>query len=439
MSDLFSSENLNFVIEIADDQFSAYMTVHGTDDFLSESEFLELIAKTNITYGFTQAVQMIQDKGIEKLPDTPFPLAIGDIPKAPEIEFSPLINTEKCFKPNAENPLQSLKNMKRVQKDEPLAHLFVSKPSVVGKNIFGFDVTHEMYENQVINDYLGENVVYSAERGQILAAVAGYPYMDELPRMHVRSEFVIDKDIDSSFAESEFFGTIVVGGDITDKVKLQISGGLIVNGNISDAEITVEGDITVNGDIKNCDNPGIIASGKITFNSAETSKIVAGDTISFKKSAYYCKLLAENGIFGDPEGSSVVGGSCQSGENIEVGIVGNTGSLSTEIEIAISPYTKEKLHSISKQMLKLKEQYLTGNMEYIDLEEAQAKYEALLEDKINQMIKNLENLPKHINVYRKIFPGSYIRILKKSKHITTEMNRVSFSIVNSELAADLFE
>jgi len=439
MADSFTSEQGNFIIEVADDQFSAFLTIKTAEDFLSEGELLDLIAKTGITYGYDQAAQMIAEKGIHKVPDQPFPLAIGDIPKAPEIEFSPLINTENCFKPQSDDPLTSLKNMKRIQKGEPLAHLFVTKPSVVGKNIFGFEVTHEMYENQVINDYLGENVIYSAERGQILAAVSGYPYMDELPRMHVRSEFVLDKDIDSSFTETDFFGSIVVNGNICDKVRLHISGDLVVNGNINDAEVIVEGSLTVNGDIKECVNPGIVASGKVTFNSAENSKIVSGDTVTFKKSAYYCRILAENGIFGDPDSSSIVGGVYQSGEHIEVAIIGNTGSLSTEVEIAISPYTKEKLHLISKQMLKLKEQNLTGKIEYLDLQDEQGKYEAILEDKINQMIKNIENLPKHINVYRKIFPGSYIRILKKSKHITEEMNRVSFSIVNNELSADVFD
>jgi len=437
MADLFTSEFLNFSIEIADDQFSAFLTIRGTDDFLCEQELLELIAKTGITYGFSQATQMIEEKGIKKLPNQPFPFAIGDLPKAPEIEFSPLIDADKCYKPN-DDSLSKLKSMQRVQKGDPLAHLFVTKPSVVGKNIFGFEVTHEMYENQVINDYLGDNVAYSVERGQIIATASGYPYMDELPRMHVKSEFTVEGGLDSSFAERDFFGTIVVNGDVSDKVRLNIVGDLIVNGNIVDAEISVDGNITVSGTIKDCDNPGIIATGKIEFQAAENSKIVAGNIINFKKSIYFCKVLAENSITGDEETSSIVGGVCQSGENVEVSIIGNTGSIGTEVEICISPYTKERLYIISKQMLKLKEQNQTGNIEYIDLQEEQARYELRLEDKINQMIKNLENLPKHIIVYKKIFPGSYIRILKKSKHLTEEMNRVSFSIVNSELVADIF-
>jgi uncharacterized protein (DUF342 family) len=438
MSEVYESEFGNFVIETSDDKFTAFLTIKETEDFIDEKELLDLIAKASITHGFAQAQYLVETKQIKKIAGQPFPLACGDTPKPPEIEFSPLINTDKCYDMTMESHFTKLKSIQRVEKGEPLAHLFITKPSQIGTNIFGEEVVPESYDTQIINDYLGDNVSYSAERGQIIADKAGYPYMDELSRIHVKSEFIMDKNIDLTFPEGDFFGNLVVNGDVIDKVKLSIDGDLIVNGHIIDAEIEVTGDIFVSGDIKDCKSPGILAAGKISFNGAENSKITAGGTVSFTKSIHFCKVLAENGIFGNEETSSIVGGVCQSGEHVEVAIIGNTGSLATEVEISISPYTKEKMVNVSKQMLNLKEMGLTGNIEYIDLQDILSSLEATLEEKVNIIIKNIENLPKHILAYKKIFPGSYIRILKKSTHITTEHNKVSFSIVNGELTKDQY-
>ena len=143
-------------------------------------------------------------------------------------------------------------------------------------------------------------------------------------------------------------------------------------------------------------------------------------------------------MYGNEDSSTIVGGMISSGEHVEVAIIGNTGSIGTEIEIAISPYTKERMLHITKQMTKMKEDRQTTKMEYLNLQEELSNFEMHLEDKINLIIKNMENLPKHIMAYKKIFPGAYIRILKKSKHVTEELNRVSFSIVNSELIAEQF-
>jgi uncharacterized protein (DUF342 family) len=438
MSNILQSENQLFTIEIADDKFSAFLTVESTAEFMNEQDLLDLIAQSGITYGFTQAKQMIEAKNIQKQPGQPFPLAIGDIAKAPEIEFSPLINLEKCYDATLESDFVKIKTIQRIAKGEPLAHLFITKPSKVGINIYGVEVAPEAYDAQLINGYLGDNVIYSADRGQILADKSGYPYMDELSRMHVRSDFTLDKNLDLTFTETEFFGNLIVNGDIMDKVSLKITGDLIVNGSIVDADIDVDGDITVEGIIKDCKEPGVIATGSINFHSAENSKIVAGQTVNFKKSITFCKVLAENGLYGSPETSTIVGGVSQSGEHVEVAIIGNTGSIGTEVEISISPYTKEKMLNISKQMMKLRELNLTKNTEYTSLQDDLSELETKLEDKINSMIKNIENLPRHIMVYKKIFPGSYIRILKKSIHISEEYNKVCFNIVNGELLKDTF-
>jgi len=438
MSEIFQSEQSNFKIEISEDKFSAYLTVFANEGFVNENELLDLIKITKINYGFEEANEFVIEKEISKDYDQPFPIAIGVKPKETEVEFSPLFDLKNCYHQNIGNQFDALKSITRIKKGDPLAHLFVTKQSQTGINVFGDIVEPHTMEKQIINNYLGDNVSYSEERGQIIADKTGYPYMDDLSRINVKSEFVIDKNIDLTMGDLDFFGSITVNGDIIDKVKIKLDGDLIVNGNINDAELDVQGNITINGDIIDCKSPGLLASGNILFNSAENSRIISGKKINFNKNVQFCKIVAENGIYGKEEGSAIVGGLSNSGEHIETSIIGNTGGIATEIEISISPYTKELMLIVSKQMIKLKELKLDNSVEYQNLHDELSTLEIKLENEVNSMLKNIDNLPKHIMAFKKIFPGTYIRILKKSLHLLEEHNRVSFSIVNGELTNEAY-
>ncbi|MCK9328380.1 MAG: FapA family protein [Candidatus Cloacimonetes bacterium] len=444
MADVYESDSGIFSIEISDDKFTAYLTIksgilpENNESFINENELIELIEKTNITFGFDNAQNYIEKNNIKKDFDQAFPLAIGKKSKDPEIEFSPLIDIKNCYNPSIENQFNLLNNLTRIKKDEPLAHLFITKKSESGINIYGEEVNPENYENQLIDQYLGENVSYSHERGQIIADKAGYPWMDDLSIIHVKTEFSIDNNLDLTYDDMYFFGNLIVNGDITDKIKLHIDGDLTVYGDINDANLTVTGNISVEGDIINCKTLGILAHNNITFNSAENSKIIAGNQINFKKNIHFCKITAENGIYGNEENSTIVGGTISSGEHIEVAIIGNTGGISSEIEISISPYTKESMLNISKKLMKLKELELETSEEYFQLKENLSNLEEKLDDEINLILKSQDNLPKHIMAFKKIFPGTYIRILKKSMHITDELNKVSFSIIDGELLSESY-
>ena len=439
MSKIFKSENGVFLLEVSDDGFLAELTVlskennnenqHSTvlDSFINETELVNILQTSQITHGFGEALE------IEKDFNKPFPIALGIKAKNPEIEFSPLFDTNKCFKKTIGNHFHLLKNYLRVSKGEPLAHLFVTKNSKPGIDIYGNTIEPLFHEDVIIENYLGENVVYSKERGQIIAERTGYPYMDEEQRIHVKSEFILDRDLDLTFEDMDFYGSLLINGDVIDKVKLKLTGDLTVKGNIKDADIEVDGNIHVEGDIVNCKSPGIYASGTITLTSAENSKIVAGNKVNFKKNLHFCKVVAEHGLYGNENTGHIVGGVYQSGEHIETAFIGNTSGIATEVEISISPYKKEKMEIINKLMNKLKDLELENSKDYLALHEELNNLEMCLEEEINLILKNQENLPKHIIAYKKVYSAIYVRILKKSMHITEELNKVNFSIVDGEL------
>ena len=443
MSRIIKSENEIFTIEISEDNFTATLSINSENatkyqGFIDETELINLVKKAKIAHGFEEAFEKLQNENFEKKDNIPFIIATGVKSKEPEIEFSPLFNTDKGYNDSIGNKYHLLNNFARVNKGEALAHLFITKHSKPGMDIFGNSSDPDFSEENLIENYLGENVTYSKERGQIIASKTGYPYMDDTPKIHVKSDFVLDTNLDLTFEDMDFYGSMIINGDVIDKVKLKLTGDLTIKGNIKDADIDVNGNIFVEGDIVNCKNPGIYATGSVNFTSAENSKIVAGDKINFQKHIHFCKVIAENGLYGNENTGAIIGGVYESGEHIETAVLGNMGGISTEVEISISPYRKEKMSMINKQMSKLKDLELENSKDYLLLHEELNKHEMALEEEINNMLKMQENLPKHIIAYKKVFPATYVRILKKAMHVTDELNRVNFSIVDGELTIETY-
>jgi hypothetical protein len=86
--------------------------------------------------------------------------------------------------------------------------------------------------------------------------------------------------------------------------------------------------------------------------------------------------------------------------------------------------------------MKLREQNRTDSEEFEELSEKLQDLENKLDNEINKTLKNEDILPKHIMIFKKIFPGVYIRILKKSININEEQNKISYAIINGDLVAE---
>jgi len=433
----FFSADSSMVLEIADDNFSAYLTIKEEKEFINEAEIMDLIKRAGINYGFERATEFANKNKLIKEINRPFPIAIGERNQHPSVEFSPLFEESTSFNPEMfKNQFNDLKNYFHAEKGLPLAHLFITKPAKPGRNIFGVEIGSDQTEQDVLNHYLGSNVIYSQERSQIIAAESGYPYVDELERVHVMSEFVIQGNLGLEYENFTLRSNLEIHGSIKDKIRVQIDGNLRVFGDINDAEVEVNGLLHVDGDILNCKSGGVRVNGNVEFESAENSRIACSGDIVFSKFAQFCNMIAGKNIIGNEMNSALIGGLAQAGENIEVAVIGSSNAIGTEVEITISPYVKEQMLRITKRLMTLRGKP-TQNVEEIRLlTDKQQLLESELEKEINKTLLNDDTTPRHIMAFRKVYSGTYLRILKKSQTILEEMNKVSFSIENGELSID---
>jgi uncharacterized protein (DUF342 family) len=425
---------------IEQDGSSAYLQINTNHRIIDASEITSLIENAGINFGFDLAKERNQElTQIGEMNETLL-IARGQRPVDAQIEFTLLFNKESAFHPaEFDNNFKALENYERVRAETPLADLFVTKKGNAGIDIFGNTVGSDEEPNFLIQKYLGENVYYSEDRSQIIAHSAGYPYIDEDGKVNVKSQFEIDHTLDLKTDNFKLYGDLVVRGNIEQKIKLEIQGNLTVHGDINDADIRVSGTVNIHGDVLNCPATGIVSQGNIIFDSAENARIVSAGKIEFRNNVHFCRIIAEKGVYSENETGSIVGGLIQSGEHIEVSIIGNSSQIGTEVEITISPYTKEKMLILTKKIMMLREKPVENASQIETLEDELQTLENKLEKQINKALLSEDELPKHIAVYKKIFSGSYVRILKKSQSIMEDMEKVSFTISQGELVYELFE
>jgi uncharacterized protein (DUF342 family) len=438
MEKIYSSDNKAIIISISEDAFSAYCTINDHGVFQSEADLIQLIEDSGIVYGFENAQNYNQANNLSKEFGEPFLIALGNSYEEANVEFIPVFDTENCFNPlTFNNQFQLLNDFHFVEAGENLAQLFITSDGSSGKNVFGEEVSPESNNEVTLLRHIGENVYYSEEKSMIIAEQAGYPYLDDDQKIHIKSNFEINEDVGLNFDNFKLQGNLTIYGNVHEKITMNIIGNLIVNGDINDAKLEVSGKVIVNGDILNCRETGIVAKGDVSFNSAESARVVTSGKIEFKENAHFCRLIADQGIFGDEKSGSIIGGLVQSGENIEVAVIGNSGAIGTEVEVTISPYVKEKMLVLTKEMMKMRDKPELS-AKFDKLSQEMEMLEEKLEEDINTALLSDNQIPRHITVMKKIFGGTYLRVLKKSVTISEEIERVSFSIVNGELYTDQF-
>ena len=370
---ILTNSDENIILEIADDGFSAHLTIKETHNLLDENEISNLLQQAGIKFGIENATNYLKQDHIKKEFNKPFLIALGE-KQSPEIEISCILEKNEKINPVQLGNTSDIKELKRINKNEPLLSLKVHENPESSFDIFGNEITSDASTNQSIQNLIGKNVYFSGNK--IYSEKEGYFFTDEQGKINVFEQIVLNKDIINE--------TLLVPSNIK------------INGNLINSEIRVEGNIE--------------------FESAERSKIFCNGKIFIHKNARFCKLVSEQGISGRKE-AFIKGGLTQSGDNIEIGSVGSSFSIPTELEITVAPFLKEKMRTLPEN----------------DCRQLETEYEKKLDDFLKSDLKN-----NRISITKKIFPNCFIRILNRSKRISQESNELFFENNNDKLNAHEF-
>ncbi len=397
-------------VKISDNNLEAFLTIKTSKYMIDEAIIAHLLKKAKITNGIKEAAEYNKQNNLKKEMGKPFLIAKGTIPTV-DSDVNYLFDIDNCIHVKENFNAEDLNKFEHVLKDHKLASINPLEDDLVGLDVFGNETKMGKLSINNMKDLLGENVSFSAKENAIVALTPGYPYVDDDNKINVMNNIFIKDNI--------------IGKE------LKLFGNVNINGIVEDSCLQIEGNLTVNGNIHDCLDQCIFVNGDTNIEFVENARIISQGNIHLMKSARFSILQANKKITGSKE-SVISGGLVQSGENIELAIVGSPFPVETEIEITTAPYLKEKIQKLQKDFVNAKD-----NAEKNDeiLVEISNKLSKLKKQYTKALTNNLkEDLSEfEIKINKVIYENSYFRIMKHSKKIIAETINSALSVKNGEL------
>ncbi len=429
MSKIYENDNQTLHLEVPDDHMSAMLTIHPENGMINENDILELIREAGVTNGFLEATtSLLHDNYVKKYKE-PFPIALCRY-ETREPEITLLYDQNDTYHPSASLDKNQTQKWSYVEKGAAVAKLVVFNE--VGRifNVFGETVDTNYDLESLIQSYEGENISYDPMSRQFIATHTGYPYRNEKGLLSIIKDFHIDVDVDHSYGDIALAGNLSIRGSVGEGCNISVLGDLFISGNVMQSTIRAGGSITIQGLISDCSETGIHAQGDMNLHAAERSKLICFGNVNFEYSLEDCKLIGETSIKGDSQESRIIGGVSYSAGSIDIASAGNGLGINTELEVTISPYLKEQMINTMREIFRCKDQPSPDQDQLDELNKKMNNLETRLDQEIDRILIGVDQDSLFIKIHKKLYPNTYLRILKKSYTAVEEQE--SFLLTENE-------
>ncbi len=376
--DIAERRSARVKVEVSADKMSAkaHVTAPYAGKLPTVKQLINSIVNSGVSMGVDQ--QVLKDTVADMSTAEPGQEFVIDIAKGKlptdglNSQFEALTKSakERLLRPkeldNGKVDMRSLGEIISVKANDPLMRRHPPTKGKTGYQVDGIALQPEPGKKIPFEE--GDGAIVSPDDGDLLIAeMAGLPF--ELEHGMRVDNVLLLSGVDVSTGHIEFEGGVVVSGDITEGMKLKATGDVTVTGFIDNAEVEVEGNLTVAGGIvgrkteddvdpRDADyNCKINVTGTVAAKYAQYTDIKASKDVEVVSQIIHCRVHANRLIGGTLQKPSakVVGGDLQITELISCATLGAPASTHTYIHLFPQLDEKnEKLVEVSK-MIKTKE------------------------------------------------------------------------------------
>lgn len=167
--------------------------------------------------------------------------------------------------------------------------------------------------------------------------------------------YEINGDIDTINGNIEFYGDIIINGNVDSGVTLRAGRNVTVNGTVGGAKIFAGGDIVLSQGVQGYENGQINARGSVYAQFIEYSNIKAGGDV---RANYIMNSNVTAGGMICAEGSrgSIIGGSVQGVRGIDIVDAGNISEPKTLLHAGFSEEDYREFNKLVSKENKIKKQ-----------------------------------------------------------------------------------
>lgn len=444
-----------FVVEISEDEMSAYLTVFS---FAEESPaVIENIHSALEAHGVVHGIDeerittLLKEKEFNK----PILVARGT-PAIPGqdavINFKFRKDTDKRgpkIEADGRVNFRKLDLVENVTVGQVIANKLTPTKGIPGKTITGREI--KAPDGEDLSLPAGKNTEISSDSLKLIATVSGRVIWTGT-RIDVEPIYDIKGDINFTTGDIDFVGSVIVGGNITDGFTVKATGNIEVKGCIEGANVTAGGNIIVQNGILGRDEGRVFAEGDIIAKFIQNGNIEAMRDVLIQDAIIHSRVDAgERVVIVGGKRGVLIGGKVRAGREVNIRTVGSWREVPTEIEVGVAPRTREKVLVLEREIEEDKKKFrdLKLGIKTLLLQKEQmgglppAKEELLnkhlraqnmfmrkLRDtmtRINLLQKELAvDVGGKVSIFNVIYPGVKISIRRNTMHVREEYKFVTF-------------
>lgn len=423
-------------VKITPDKLRAYLVIESKDEL--NNLCVDDVVKFVNSKGVVQGIKIIEIQSLLENPqEGEFLIAEGNPPidgRDGYISFEFDI-TKKTL----------IRNVKAGEK------IAVVYPPTSGVN--GIGVTGEILkakQGKPVNVFLGQNVAFlDSDNSVIVSTSDGNLVLNEDGTIEVSPVLKINGNIDVSFGEVNFIGTLIVNGDIKSGAKVKVGKNLEVYGNIEDAEVEVKGNALIGGGFIGYGRGRLYVHGDVSLRYITNQNLIADGDVVIKREAVNANIVCGGKIIA--KDAVIIGGTVMCKGEVEAKSIGGAEYSRTVIIIGRRDKQIEKLKKVTAEIKRLGS-YLEGiKSEIYALARLKIDWGELPEDQERQLqnlMKWRDEIPKRLQqlevlrenllndmkksgkarliVYGTIYKNTYIEINGAREEINFDMKNSIF-------------
>jgi len=403
----YSNSREDVIIEVTDNKLCATMTIKRDGGVIDQDEIISLINQAGISNGFISSI----DQEGEKELNHAFKIAeVEAIDQDVTLEL--YYKSDELYYPKSLLNEANIFRLVYVQKGSAIGKLSYDEDMLSRKDVYGnYLLTSEGRDN-VVAKYKGENIDFDYNSKEYIAKISGYLSLGADGKYSVINHLFIKHDIDRSYGNIYILGNLTIQGDIMNVRHIRVIGELTVEGNVIQSNIYAEQGIIIKGKLENCNSGGVTSPKRIICSEIITSKVFSGDDLIVKGNVYNSRLVGETSIQVD-DSAEVIASDLQSSRYIKVGNVKSEGESISDLEISVSPYTKEQLMLLTRELVYFNENDSENDKVPIIRKEIK-QLEETLSNKVEEAIELENSKSLMIETTGQIAQGTRLKIMKES-------------------------
>lgn len=181
------------------------------------------------------------------------------------------------------------------------------------------------------------------------AEISGIVVM-EGENFSIRSQRVLEQDIDAGVGNLKFDGDIYIRGTVKEGVTVEATGNVMIQGDVENGRILSGGTICVQGDVKGTGKTQLKADGQIQCIIMENVTAVAGEDI-YAGIIANSNVVSENGSVYAMMGRGLIfGNSVAAARSVYAKKIGNISGCTNRVTLGLETELERKKSSVNSEL-----------------------------------------------------------------------------------------